>query len=224
MFEHLDDQTPPEPGEEDRRAVRARMQLVRHRHRLLVLGTGVAIALLAAVGSTAALTSGSARRVVRVGGAAPSTTGTPASTEVPTTSVAPSTSTTRGPSPAVTVPPLTPSTTPRQGSAIFGNVRADDGTAIPDGTVTLARDHTSPPMATTAIDAQGHYRFDHLPPGHYFVAADVHGPPRPPCSPGGVCPKSSAGYGRDVSVASGQSLEVDFVFAGYSYATTTSSP
>jgi Carboxypeptidase regulatory-like domain len=214
MFEHLDDQTPPEPGEEDRRAVRARMDLIRHRHRLLVLGTGVAIALLVAVGSTAALTSGSARRVVRVGGAAPSTTGKPASTEVPTT---------RGPSPAVTVPPSTPSTTPRQGSAIFGNVRADDGTAIPEGTVTLARDHTSPPMATTAIDAQGHYRFDHLPPGHYVVVADVHGPPRPPCPPSGVCPKFSAGYKRDVSVASGQSLEVDFVFAGYSYATTTSS-
>jgi hypothetical protein len=125
----------------------------------------------------------------------------------------------------VTVPPLIPSTTERKGSAIFGNVRADDGTAIPEGTVSLARDHTSPPMATTAIDAQGHYRFDHLPAGHYFVVAGVQGPPkRPPCPPSGVClSRGSSSYGQDVSVASGQSLEVDFVFAGYSYATTTSS-
>jgi hypothetical protein len=65
MFEHLDDPTPPQPDDDTRRAVHARMEAA-HRRRLLATGAGIALTVALLGSGLAIYRATQGRTVVRV--------------------------------------------------------------------------------------------------------------------------------------------------------------
>ena len=110
MFEHLDDPAPPQPDDDIRRAVHARMEAV-HRRRRLTTGCGIALTVALLGSGLAVYRATQGRRAVRVASQGKTTTSptveastTMVTTVPPSSRVPPRPSTTTPPPPRAVIP------------------------------------------------------------------------------------------------------------------------